>query len=111
LIMERGVLIAYLTAVSVLFIPVTLFLGRIRRFNVELEGEVQARTMELRVANESLQGEIAERWRVEEALRNREQEFRALAENSPDVIGRFDRDCRLVYANPALESLLGVPEQ
>jgi PAS domain S-box-containing protein len=39
------------------------------------------------------------------------QEFRALAENAHDVIGRFDRDCRFVYANPALEKLLGVPKQ
>ncbi|MEP6874585.1 MAG: PAS domain S-box protein [Burkholderiales bacterium] len=36
------------------------------------------------------------------ALRQREREFRALAENSPDNIARFDRHCRLVYANPAV---------
>ncbi|MDB6065549.1 MAG: multi-sensor signal transduction histidine kinase, partial [Pedosphaera sp.] len=107
----RGVLITYLAAVSVLMIPVTVFLGRIRRFNVELETKVKGRTGELQVTNESLQREIGERRQVEEALSKREQEFRALAENSPDVIGRFDRDCRLVYANPALEKLLGIPEQ
>jgi PAS domain S-box-containing protein len=57
---------------------------------------------------------ITERKRHEEQLiqlayqlGTREQEFRALAENSPDLVVRYDRDCRFVYANPNFERLLG----
>jgi diguanylate cyclase (GGDEF)-like protein/PAS domain S-box-containing protein len=51
--------------------------------------------------------DITERKRMEELLCKREQEFRALVENSPDTIARYDRDCRLVYANPKLAADMG----
>jgi PAS domain S-box-containing protein len=35
--------------------------------------------------------------------------FRALVENTPDLIARFDRDLRRCYVNPAIERLTGVP--
>jgi PAS domain S-box-containing protein len=38
----------------------------------------------------------------------REPAFRAIAENAPDAIARFDRNCRYLYANPALQKLAGV---
>lgn len=53
--------------------------------------------------------DITERKEMEEALAAHELEFRALAENSPDYIARYDRDCRRVYINPALEKMLGRP--
>jgi len=34
-----------------------------------------------------------------------EQLFRALVENSPDFIARYDRDYRRIYVNPAIQSL------
>ncbi|MEQ8673612.1 MAG: PAS domain S-box protein [Aggregatilineales bacterium] len=37
-----------------------------------------------------------------EALRQREEEFRAFVENSPDQIARFDRNLCHLYVNPAL---------
>jgi PAS domain S-box-containing protein len=54
---------------------------------------------------------------AQEALVRQEQEFRALAENSPDHILRLDTGLRLVYGNPAalrvqdmsLEELRGTP--
>ncbi|WP_158568931.1 MULTISPECIES: PAS domain S-box protein [unclassified Duganella] len=45
---------------------------------------------------------ITERKRMEALLLTREQEFRTLAENSPDTIARYDRDCRRLYANQKL---------
>jgi PAS domain S-box-containing protein len=45
--------------------------------------------------------------RSNEALAAREQEVRALAEHSPDLIARFDTECRRTYVNPALAQSLG----
>jgi sigma-B regulation protein RsbU (phosphoserine phosphatase) len=44
---------------------------------------------------------------AEADLRVREAEFRTLAENSPDVIARFDLAGRLSYANPAASGIAG----
>ena len=51
--------------------------------------------------------DISELKRLEALLRKREQEFRALVENSPDVISRYDLDCRRVYVNPRGVAALG----
>jgi PAS domain S-box-containing protein len=42
------------------------------------------------------------RHRDEEAIRAREREFETLAENSPDIITRIDRQLRHVYVNRAI---------
>jgi PAS domain S-box-containing protein len=42
-------------------------------------------------------------------LHRREQEFRALAENSPDAIARIDVELRYCYVNPATELATGIP--
>lgn len=49
-----------------------------------------------------------ERWRDHENLHRREQEFRALAERSPDIIARFDRDLRHLYVSPAIKEATGL---
>jgi PAS domain S-box-containing protein len=53
--------------------------------------------------------DITERKLAEEALRQREQEFRALVENAPDVITRLDRNYRFRYVNPRVEVETGIP--
>lgn len=53
--------------------------------------------------------DITERKHAERVLHAREQEFRALVENTPDVIARFDPQCRFLYANPAAQRMLGRP--
>ncbi|MRR07140.1 MAG: PAS domain S-box protein, partial [Deltaproteobacteria bacterium] len=44
-------------------------------------------------------------------LHEREQAFRALVENSPDTIARYDAECRRIYINPAMQKLFGVLEE
>jgi len=45
---------------------------------------------------------------TEELLHQREQEFRALAEHSPDLVARYDAGGVLLYANPA-HKVLDIP--
>ena len=52
-----------------------------------------------------------ERKRAEEALRQRELEFRSLTENIPDVVARFDRRLRHIYINDVIEKITGIPAQ
>ena len=51
----------------------------------------------------------------EEEVRKREEGFRtlvrALAENSPDIIERFDRQARHIYVNPMAAKLHGMPAE
>lgn len=49
---------------------------------------------------------IDDRKRQEEMLLIREQEWRALVENSPDTIARYDNMCRRIYVNPALAAMV-----
>jgi PAS domain S-box-containing protein len=65
----------------------------LRQAHAELETRVVERTVELADA-------LA-------ALRLREQAFRDLVEHTPDVVARYDDDCRRTYANPALARELG----
>ncbi len=43
--------------------------------------------------------DITERKQAVEAIRKQEQKFRSLAENSPDNIMRYNKDCQMIYAN------------
>ncbi len=52
-------------------------------------------------------GEIA-RQQAEEELYQREQQFKAVVENTPDVIIRCDRELRYAYVNPAVERNTGM---
>ena len=47
--------------------------------------------------------DITEERRAEESLRarEREREFRSLAENAPDNVVRYGKDCRVIFANRA----------
>ncbi len=55
--------------------------------------------------------DVTDLYILQESLSIREQEFRSLAENSPDIIIRYDRECRQIYANPSavevMRKLLG----
>lgn len=77
-------------------------------FPVEIRGKTV--TLDERKIRIGAIRDSTERKRAEAALRQREEEFRALAENAPDVIVRFDRDLRRLYINPAVEKELVIPQ-
>lgn len=71
----------------------------------------EPRDEEIRLA-ESIASHVAvaiARRQDEEELRRREQVFQTLAESSPDIIARFDRNLRHLYVNPAVEAAAGMP--
>lgn len=51
--------------------------------------------------------DITEHWQAEKLLHTREQEFRALVDNSPDGIVRYDTNENTLYINPILRELTG----
>ncbi len=60
----------------------------------------------LKKLNEELEERVIERT---ETLYRREQEFKALVENTPDVITRYDKQLRHLYINPVIEQETGIP--
>ncbi len=74
-----------------------------------------ARAAALRDPNGELLGivtsvrDITERQKVLAALRESEEMFRTLADNSPDLISRFDMQLRHLYVNPAGLKTMGLP--
>ncbi|NEQ20782.1 MAG: PAS domain S-box protein [Microcoleus sp. SIO2G3] len=55
--------------------------------------------------------ELRLRQQAEETIRRQEQKFRALADNAPDIIARFDRQLRHLYVNPAVAQASGKPPE
>lgn len=48
---------------------------------------------------------------VQKEIATREEMFRTLAENSPNIIMRYDKECNRIYANPAFEQQTGIPKE
>lgn len=80
---------------------------------VELQAQVEVLlrsrqlSLELKAANEKLQTEIAQRHRLMSELTKSEAKFRALAQNSSDVITVLDADGTVTYASPCSKNILG----
>lgn len=53
--------------------------------------------------------DVTARKATEETLRCRERELQTLADNSPDILTRFDRTLRHVFVNAAVERVTGRP--
>ncbi len=65
----------------------------------------------MQVFNEELQAQSEELRVTNEALHESEKRFRTLAENSPDIIARFDRQNRHTYVNPAAAKVYGLSQE
>lgn len=83
--------------------------AELEQARAELEERVRARTRELELANQALEAQVRERLAAEQAIRVSEERFRALAENSADVVMRFDREARHLYVNAVVEGQTGIP--
>jgi len=57
----------------------------------------------------SIARDITARREAEAALHERERDYRTLAEHTPDVIVRWDRDLRRLFGNPAFAEVTGIP--
>lgn len=55
--------------------------------------------------------DVTDRKQMEAELRRREQRFKTLAENSPDIISRIDSEFRHLYVSPAIEQITGIPAE
>lgn len=78
------------------------------RLNRELEARVEERTAELRHSNEQLHAQIAERQRVEAALRESEERFRRIFDDAPiGIVLTRCSDSKFQMVNRAFCELLG----
>jgi PAS domain S-box-containing protein len=53
---------------------------------------------------------LRDRQKAEDILKGQEKDFRTLAENSPDLIMRYDRQLQYLYVNRVMELKTGVPQ-
>jgi PAS domain S-box-containing protein len=79
---------------------------KLRHYQSGLEKLVDERTSELQKANLLLQEEILNRERIEKALRESEEQFRNLAEKSPNVICIYSKN-NLAFANEKAVEMSG----
>jgi PAS domain S-box-containing protein len=84
----------------------------LREAHDEVEERVRRRTTDLLITNERLQAEIAERTRIEEALKQSESYYRGLFEGAHDAILIFDpEDETVLDVNQRACDLYGVPRE
>ncbi len=79
----------------------------LRKAHDDLERRVRARTTELAEAVQKLRQEVAERARMEGALRESEARFRSLVESTPDGVLVTDQSGHLLLFNRSVEILFG----
>ncbi len=82
----------------------------LQRAHDELEQRVAERTAELMEANQRLRREVAERERVEAALRESTRKFRAIFDQTFEFIGLMTPDGTLIEANRSALSFAGIEE-
>jgi signal transduction histidine kinase/ABC-type amino acid transport substrate-binding protein/ActR/RegA family two-component response regulator len=71
----------------------------LRKASIKLEERVEARTIDLARSNERLQSEINERHKIEEALRENEEKYRAIVESFDGQIYICSPDYKIEFMN------------
>jgi PAS domain S-box-containing protein len=108
----------YMLATGGKLVPVYLSLSPLRR--AEFQGicvlvsditEQKTRREQLGLTNELLKAEIAERERIEEALRQSEQAFRSFMNHTPAAVLIKDDQGNCVFRNKKAEALVGIRAQ
>ncbi len=77
----------------------------------EMEQRVRERTNQLLRSNEKLLQEIQERMQADKALQKSEKYFKAITENSSDIILIVDKKGTITYASLSVERLLGYKQE
>ena len=80
---------------------------QLSRARSELESRVRERTAELLMQTESLEREMEERKKMEEALRESETKYRIVAENTRSWEWWLAPDGRFVYVSPSCSRITG----
>jgi PAS domain S-box-containing protein len=81
--------------------------NQVKLLNKELEIKVEERTLALREANDHLKQEIEERHQAERALRESEEQLKAIVESAADGIITIDQTGTVESANAAIEAIFG----
>ncbi|GAB6095765.1 hypothetical protein JCM14469_20180 [Desulfatiferula olefinivorans] len=79
------------------------------RFQATLEEQVAERTESLRIINRKLVDEIREKSRTQAALKESEEHYRSVFENSGTAIFIIESDMRVSMANTKCYDLTGIP--
>lgn len=77
----------------------------------QLENKVKERTSEIIKTHDKLKSEIHEHKQTLETLAHSQKQFKAVVENTPDIIVRFNPQLCYVYVNPAIEKVTGILAQ
>jgi len=85
-------------------------LTELKKHQDHLEQLVEARTIELKTANEKLAEEIKERMKSSIALAESERKYRELVENANSIILRADEHGRITFFSEFAESFFGISE-
>ncbi len=80
----------------------------LKKSHDNLEKKVEENTAELLTMNRQLIGEVEERRRIEEILRESEEKYRSLA-TTADLMYLIDRDCRYLFMNEKHLLRFGMP--
>ena len=79
----------------------------LRSHAAETEAGVFRRAQQIQEVNNQLRTELEARRRAEEALRDSEERFRAVAETATDAIVAADKRGHITYFNPGAERIFG----